>query len=319
MPDLFFPTAANPVPDKAKAGFFRSADGKALRYARFPATGRPLKGTVVIVPGRNECIEKYFETARDITARGLGVATFDLRGQGASDRLIRDGERGYVDSFHDYVSDLERFFEEIVLPDCRAPYYIVGHSTGSLIALLAAPKMINRVQRMMLCVPLLGLKGLPFSTKAVRRTTALLYSLGLGSMYMTGGPRSRTGTPFATNVLTTDLARYMRNVQIYTTYPRLGLGGPTIAWIHAACVAVEAVHEPDFMARIQIPMLFIAAGSDDVVETPAIEEYVRHLRAGSLLTLDGARHEVWQEADIFREQLLAAFDAFIPGTDPTAV
>ena len=319
MPDLFFPTAANPVPDKAKAGFFTSADGKALRYAIFPATGRPLKGTVVIVPGRNECIEKYFETIRDITQRGLGVATFDLRGQGASDRMIRDHERGYVDSFDDYVADLDKFFEEIVLPDCRAPYYIVAHSTGSLVALLSAPKMINRVQRMMLCVPLLGLKGLPFSTPTVRRVTALAYSLGLGSLYMTGGPRKRVPTPFAANVLTTDLARYMRNVQIYTTYPRLGLGGPTIAWIHAACVAVEKVHDPAFMARIQIPMLFIAAGSDDVVDTAAIEDYVRHLRAGSLLTLDGARHEVWQEADIFREQLLAAFDAFIPGTDPTAV
>ena len=34
--------------------------------------------------------------------------------------------------------------------------------------------------------------------------------------------------------------------------------------------------------------------------------------------IDGARHEILQEADIYREQLLAAFDAFIPGTDDTA-
>ena len=36
--------------------------------------------------------------------------------------------------------------------------------------------------------------------------------------------------------------------------------------------------------------------------------------AGSLLTIDGARHELLQEADLYREQVLAAFDAFIPGT-----
>ncbi|MEP4420111.1 MAG: alpha/beta hydrolase, partial [Nitratireductor sp.] len=29
----------------------------------------------------------------------------------------------------------------------------------------------------------------------------------------------------------------------------------------------------------------------------------------------GARHELLQEADIYREQLLAAFAAFVPGTD----
>jgi lysophospholipase len=30
--------------------------------------------------------------------------------------------------------------------------------------------------------------------------------------------------------------------------------------------------------------------------------------------IDGAEHEILQEKDIYREQLLAAFDAFIPGT-----
>ncbi|MEO0909601.1 MAG: hypothetical protein AAFX96_04425 [Pseudomonadota bacterium] len=33
------------------------------------------------------------------------------------------------------------------------------------------------------------------------------------------------------------------------------------------------------------------------------------------LTIDGARHEMFQEHDKFREQLLAAITAFIPGSD----
>jgi len=62
----------------------------------------------------------------------------------------------------------------------------------------------------------------------------------------------------------------------------------------------------------------IAAGADRVVSTKAVEAYTRHLRLGSLLMIDGARHEILQEQDIYREQLLAAFDAFIPGTDDNA-
>jgi hypothetical protein len=58
-----------------------------------------------------------------------------------------------------------------------------------------------------------------------------------------------------------------------------------------------------------------AAGADMVVSTRAIERYATGLRAASLLTIDGARHELLQEADIYREQLLAAFAAFVPGTD----
>ena len=60
----------------------------------------------------------------------------DWRGQGGSDRLMRDAHRGHVKSFFHYTSDLDQFFEEIVLPDCRGPYYVLAHSTGALIALL---------------------------------------------------------------------------------------------------------------------------------------------------------------------------------------
>ena len=84
-------------------------------------------------------------------------------------------------------------------------------------------------------------------------------------------------------------------------------------------MASETVQDPDFIARLQIPMLFVAAGADAVVSTPAIEHYVRQIKSASLLTIDGARHEIWQEADIYREQLLAAFDAFMPGSDPAPV
>jgi lysophospholipase len=105
----------------------------------------------------------------------------------------------------------------------------------------------------------------------------------------------------------------MRNALLYETYPQLALGGPTVAWVRAACIAAETVQSQDFIATLQIPMLFIAAGADSVVSTPAIERYVRRVKSASLLTVDGARHELLQEADVYREQLLAAFDAFVPG------
>ena len=40
---------------------------------------------------------------------------------------------------------------------------------------------------------------------------------------------------------------------------------------------------------------------------------------GRIITIDGARHELLQEADIYREQVLAAIDAFIPGSDEAAM
>lgn len=310
-----YETDGNPVPPGTHHGKIAMRDGTMIRYARFEASGRPLKGTVVVIQGRNECIEKYFETAKDLSSRGFGVLTYDMRGQGGSDRLIADPQRGYIDNFDHYVSDFEEVFENVVLPDCRAPYYVLAHSTGGLVALMAAPMMVNRIRRMVLSAPLLRLAKSAVSMSRLNRIASILYFFGLGTRYLGSGPRPAQPPPFSTNVLTTDRARYARNQALYQAHPELALGGPTVAWIRAVCRAVEYVTDPAFMARVHIPTLFVAAGSDEVVSTPAIEEYAERLRSGSLITVDGARHELLQEADLYREQLLAAFDAFVPGSD----
>jgi len=314
MANLIFASEGNPVPDRMAAGRLAARDGTAIRWARFPAAARPLKGTVIIVPGRNECIEKYFETVRDLSKRGLGSLVFDLRGQGGSDRLLADTQRGHVRSFDDYVGDLEEIFEQIALPDCPGPYYMLAHSTGGLVALLAAPGLVNRVRRMVLTAPLIEFAGLPVSMPWLRRITGLLYRLGLGARYFGGGPRKDAPEPFATNKLTTDHSRYERNVAIYRAHPQLALGGPTVAWIRAVCMAVDRLRDPDFLARIHIPLLIVAAGADEVVSTLAAERLAGRIRSGSIITIDGARHELLQEADLYREQVLAAFDAFVPGS-----
>ncbi|MEI9408379.1 alpha/beta hydrolase [Mesorhizobium salmacidum] len=316
---LFHEVEGNPRPENVTGGFFTTRDGKKIRYGLFAAVARPMRGTVVLLGGRNECIEKYFETIRDLAARGFGVATLDWRGQGDSDRLIRDRQRGYVRSFRDYTADLEQFFEEIVLPDCRGPYYILAHSAGAVITLLAAPSMVNRVRRMVLIAPFLTLPDLPVSIGTVRRVCSIFCALGLGRLYAAWGPRPRQTLPFEVNKVTSDPQRYRRNTRIYEEYPQLALGGPTVRWLQAAAKASEAISDPDFMARIQVPLLIIAAGADQVVSTKAVEAYARNLRLGSLLMIDGAKHEILQEADLYREQFLAAFDAFVPGSDdPTA-
>ncbi len=311
-----FETPDNPMPPVASAGMIAAQDGKRIRYACFPGSG-PHSGTVVLLPGRNECIEKYYETAGDLSRRGFVVATFDWRGQGLSDRLLRNPQRGHIDRFDSYVDDLEAVLDGVVEPGCGGPFYLLAHSAGALAALLAAPRLTGRVRRMVLLAPLISLTGLPLSMNGVRRVATTAYWLGLGNFSL-GRRRVGAPNPFAGNVLTSDERRYRRNQEIYRLHPELALGAPTASWLRAACYAVAAVQRPEFMARITMPVLFIAAGADQVVSTPAIERFARRLRSGHVLTIDGARHELLQERDRYREQLLAAFDAFVPGTAAAA-
>ncbi|PRD42729.1 lysophospholipase [Phyllobacterium phragmitis] len=315
MTDLLFETDANQIPARTHSGMLEMRDGKALRYAVTQAASRPQQGTVLVLHGRNECIEKYFETIADLARRGFTVVCFDWRGQGGSSRMIHDAMRGHIDRFDDYVSDLDQVFRELILPDCPPPFYILAHSAGALVSLLAAPVLANRVRRMVLVAPFVGLPGSRLGVNGIRFATRTLGLIGLGRRYAVKNRYQAGGRPFADNPLTSDPGRYMRNAEIVRHQPQLGLGGPTVRWVSASLNAIDRVNDPDFITNIRIPTLIIAAGADSVVSTAAIERFTTQLRNGTLLIIDGARHEILQEADFYREQLLAAFDAFVPGSD----
>src|SRR5579871_3802211 len=92
---------ANPVPEGAVTGMLKTSDGVSIRFARWPPPpGR--KGTVCIFQGRTEFIEKYFEVVRELNSRGFAVATLDWRGQGLSERELRDPRKGHVTNFSKY-------------------------------------------------------------------------------------------------------------------------------------------------------------------------------------------------------------------------
>ncbi|WP_367718056.1 alpha/beta hydrolase [Nitratireductor sp. GISD-1A_MAKvit] len=168
---------------------------------------------------------------------------------------------------------------------------------------------------MVLCAPLLGLPTSPFTARWVRRLAQFLYAFGLGRMYMPGR-RNRVKTPeFSPAALSSDKERFERNRATVSAWPGLAINGPTVAWTRAMFDAMEKVSDPDYMAGLHTPSLIIAAGADRVVSNAVIDRYARQLRSGSLLTIDGARHELLQEADQYREQALAAFYAFVGETE----
>ncbi|MCG6859451.1 MAG: alpha/beta hydrolase [Salaquimonas sp.] len=305
----------NPKPPNPISGTVRTRDGYELRYAHWRTTRPPAKGTVIILHGRTEFIEKYYETVTDLRKAGYEALTFDWRGQGASDRLLSNRKRGHVESFDQYVIDLDTILDEIALPDCRGPLFILGHSTGGLVALLAAPKLGNRIDRMVLTSPLIGFGALGLSPGTLHFVTGLMCTVGLGAVTF---PRRRSITKaprdFSTNQVTSDTKRFTRNVDFLAEHQELAIAAPTAGWIFAASQAIERIHDPDFVASISVPVLLISAGNDTVVSNRAIEDYGRRLRSGRSLSVAGSKHEILQERDVFREQALAALRAFLPGS-----
>eukprot|EP01037_Dinobryon_pediforme_P019508 gene19508-19937_t len=177
----------NPIPPGAVAGFIEAEDGRRLRVVRWVSAASYQRGTVCLFQGRAEFIEKYFETVRDLLARGFAVATFDWRGQGGSERAFRHSPRGHVGDFAEFGLDLEAFVTQVVLPSCPPPYYALAHSTGGLILLQNAATMRTRFRRYVLTCPFLGLGDYGVPEPLARGLAKVLGGVGLSGLYVFGG------------------------------------------------------------------------------------------------------------------------------------
>jgi len=314
MTDVLFESPGNPVPPNHFAGYFTSFDGMKLRYAVFRSGSQVPSGTIVLLPGRNEPIEKYFETIRDLNAMGLWVAVMDWRGQGGSPRLLKQSpRRGHARRVRDYERDLDLFLEHIVLPDTKLPFFILAHSMGALIALKAAPRLANRIERMVLISPFVGAAGLGIPNWLLKLLANAATFFGFGWIQFSRD--TLLDRSFKGNTITSDPMRFARNQAIAQSHPQLGLGPPTARWISIMIDAIEDVMTMDHLRKIEVPSLVIAPNNDQIVPYERLEELSRKFRAGKLLTIPGSEHEILQERDIFRQQALAAINAFIPGSD----
>ena len=302
----------NPVPEGARVGRFAAEDGVHLRYAYWLRSEGPHRGTICLLQGRTEFIEKYFETIADFRKRGFAVATFDWRGQGGSQRLARNPRLGYVDRFEDYWVDLKSFHRSVLLPDTPPPYYGVGHSMGGLVALHAALRDRMMFDRLFLSAPMLGLDGQPLSLAGMARLADTLCFFGAGQLPVgRKSDRPASERAFANNPLTSDFRRYMRMVKVQEAEPGLVIGRPAVRWVAAAMHAMDAAGTDSFPVDVKIPTLMLAAARDSVVSTVTTERLGLRMRTGRHLLVPAARHELFMEADAIRAQVLAAFDAFI--------
>jgi alpha-beta hydrolase superfamily lysophospholipase len=100
----------------------------------FTRTWRPAgaaRGVVVIVHGFNSHSGQYLWVAEQLVANNLAVYALDLRGRGKS-----DGERFYVQSFSDYVSDVSMLVQRAKAREPGLPVFLLGHSAGGVVSCL---------------------------------------------------------------------------------------------------------------------------------------------------------------------------------------
>lgn len=132
-----------------------ASDGTTLLTRRWEREAP--RASVLIVHGLGEHSGRYEHVAAFLVDRGYAVAAFDLRGHGAS-----GGPRVDLDSFSQYLDDLEQMVGEVA-----EPLIIYGQSMGGLIATSYAVSTRRQPDAYVLSAP-----ALRAATPALLRLTA---------------------------------------------------------------------------------------------------------------------------------------------------
>ena len=298
--------AATYVP-AARCGFLQASGGR-LRYACWNAPGTAAKGSVVVLTGRGEFIEKYAtEVVGELLARGLSVFALDWRGQGLSDRPLADRSKGHIDNFSTYVADLRLFLDKVVAPAAPRPILALCHSMGAHVVMRElAENGSGPFAAGVLVSPMTALKR-----EAMLRSVLMLMPEvpAVEERYLFGtGPFVLLAREFNANFVTHDERRYRFTDQWFTADPRLAVGGPTLGWARQAVRSMSLAVAPGYLERIELPLLLVSAGQDPLIESRSHEPIAARLRRGEHLTIAGAKHEVMMETDDLRALFWEAFD-----------
>ncbi len=316
-PDLVT-VPGNPAPPGAIVEWLTLGDGVKLRTARWMLPARDTHGTVVLIGGRTEFIEKYFEVVGELLARGLSVITFDWRGQGLSSRALPEHTKGHVRDFSEFDGDLAAVMNRVVLEHGKKPYIALAHSMGGNVLLRYLHDFPHEFECAVLTAPMLAVKTAPYPPWFARAMATVSTAAGQESAFVFGGAKQDPmAQVFETNGVTTDKGRFDRFMACLKAEPRLALGAPTFGWLEAAYRSMELVASEEFAHGIETPVLLIGAAHDQLVHPGADMTLIKRIKRGMYVMLK-AEHEIMMERDDIRAAFWACFDPFVRGLTPVA-
>ncbi|MBE0452565.1 MAG: alpha/beta hydrolase [Roseovarius sp.] len=286
-------------PGDGAAFWLRAADGARLRLGLWHRAAT--KGTVLLFPGRTEYIEKYGRAAQKFAARGFATLAIDWRGQGLADRLVDDAMAGHVHHFEDYQHDVAAMMHAARALDLPRPWHLLAHSMGGCIGLRAVMAGLD-VSSAVFSAPMWGIQ----MSQALRPVAwSLAWSvrqIGLGHLYAPSThPEHYVLTePFETNKLTNDRNMWEYMACQLRAHPELGLGGPSLRWLH------EALKETRALARMPSPALScltIIGSDEDIVDAGRVHDRMTRWPGSHFEIVPGGRHETLMDTPATQARL----------------
>lgn len=302
------------IPDRATEGHWLAADGWKVRRIDWP-TPVPARGSILFLPGRGDCYEKYLETLEEWSRAGWAVTASDWRGQAGSGRLGHDPVTGHIADFDIWVDDLALFWSRWKA-ERPGPHVLAGHSMGGHLVLRALAEGRVDPDAMILSAPMLGFAGTVLPTGLMHAAARLMKGLGDPARPAWKWSEKPGQTPASRiNLLTHDRDRYEDELWWRDSRPELVMGPGSWGWVERAYASMRSLYRPGVLESVKTPVLLLSAENDRLVAASAIEQAARRLPAGELVRFGAeARHEILREADPVRNRAMAAVAEFLERT-----
>lgn len=266
--------------------------------------------TIVISSGRIECLLKYKELIWEFYNNNIAVFILDHRGQGLSERTLKNAHIGHIKDFSQYSTDFNQFNLQVVDKYSKGKKILLAHSMGSAIAHNYLNEYKHSFEKAIFCAPMFGINTGNIPLWLAKFLAVSLHKLGFGERYAPGQSNYQA-KDFNDNELTQSKARYQVFTDCYQNNESIKLGGTSIAWLNGAFKSMtKALNKP-----IDIPSLILQAQADTIVCNQAQTLVHNKMPLSKLVILENGKHELLCETDDIRQKTLSLIYEFCDKTD----
>ncbi len=283
-------------------------DGWSLRTVCWPAERRDGL-SILFMGGRADFIEKYAESYWHWRDQGIGLISFDWRGQGLSGRYPK-GATGY---FERWLQDLDMMIR-FAHAQFQSPFATMAHSMGGhlmLRYLVARGEAATPVARAVILSPMVGILNGPELPLSL--TSRLAIALGRGDRYPPGhGPYGKSQRSARRQaLLTSDAERFADEDWWIAQCPDLALGGVTYRWLAEALGSCRALRAAGVPEAIRVPVSVLTGAGERLVDMRAAEKLTARIPGADWHVIPGAAHELLREQPALQVLVYDIIDAFV--------
>lgn len=301
-----------PVINAFESSHFKGQKNISIHYATY-TTNPETKRCLVILPGRSEALQKYAEVVHDLDSGALAgefqYFLMDHRGQGSSERMLDNPEKGHIDSFDNYVLDLKTFMDTVLTRhNCREKL-LLAHSLGAGIAVKFMQAYPQYFYRAALSSPMLKIQTAPYRYELARTIVLANMALGRGNKFAINQKPFDPTRDFDNNAFTTSPDRYKMAMDIFDTFPLARLGGVTNRWLNEVMHGTISVRA--YYHTIKIPLRVFHAGLEFYSEKEEMIRLCDKAPNCKRVYLEAAKHEVLMDRDINRDVVMSELQSFL--------